>query len=126
MNPPKVDCDRQHPNLTVADIAAAVAFYTEKLGFTLSFTWGEPPQMAGVMLDQVQVFLNRGTPNSQGSSVYFPVGDADDLHEFHEPAHARPAPLDPAARAQARDRLRLARQLPVRRGGKVSDSVARR
>ena len=80
---PKIDCDRQHPNLTVADIAAAVAFYTEKLGFTLSFTWGEPPQMAGVMLDRVQMFLSRGTPNPEGCSVYFPVGDADELYEFH-------------------------------------------
>jgi catechol 2,3-dioxygenase-like lactoylglutathione lyase family enzyme len=67
----------------VADVVAAVAFYTEKLGFTLGFTWGDPPQMAGVLLDRVQVFLSRGTPSPGASSVYFPVGDADELHEFH-------------------------------------------
>jgi catechol 2,3-dioxygenase-like lactoylglutathione lyase family enzyme len=80
---PRIECDRQHPNLTVADVVAAVAFYTEKLGFTLGFTWGDPPQMAGVLLDRVQVFLSRGTPSPGASSVYFPVGDADELHEFH-------------------------------------------
>src|SRR5262245_57683784 len=80
---PKIDCDRQHPNLTVADVGAAVVFYTEKLGFTLNFTWGEPTQMAGVMLDKVQMFLSRGKPNPEGCSVYFPVGDADELYEFH-------------------------------------------
>jgi catechol 2,3-dioxygenase-like lactoylglutathione lyase family enzyme len=83
MNAPKIDCDRQHPNLTVSDLAAAVSFYTEKLGFTLSFTWGDPPQMAGVMLDRVQIFLSRGKPNPEGCSIYFPVGDADELYEFH-------------------------------------------
>jgi hypothetical protein len=39
--------------------------------------------MAGVNLDQVQVFLEQGTPNPQGCSVYFVVNDADELHEFH-------------------------------------------
>jgi hypothetical protein len=39
--------------------------------------------MAGVMLDRVQMFLSRGTPNPAGCSVYFPVGDADELYEFH-------------------------------------------
>jgi catechol 2,3-dioxygenase-like lactoylglutathione lyase family enzyme len=80
---PRIECDRQHPNPTVADVGAAVAFYTEKLGFTLNFTWGEPTQMAGVMLDKVQMFLSRGKPNPDGCSVYFPVGDADELYEFH-------------------------------------------
>lgn len=81
--PPQVDCERQHPSLAVRDVRAAVDFYTTKLGFTLGFTWGDPPDIAGVNLGKVQMFLERGTPNPAGCSVYFVVGDADELHEFH-------------------------------------------
>ena len=81
--PPIVDCERQHPTLEVRDVAAATDFYTTKLGFTLGFSWGEPPVIAGVNLGKVQMFLERGTPNPAGCSVYFVVGDADELHAFH-------------------------------------------
>ena len=81
--PPVVDCERQHPTQAVRDVAAATDFYTTKLGFTLGFTWGDPPGIAGVNLGKVQMFLERGTPNPAGCSVYFVVGDADELYEFH-------------------------------------------
>lgn len=81
--PPQVDCERLHPGLRVPDLPAAVEFYTSKLGFTPGFAWGDPPAMAGVNLGEVQVFLERGTPGSAGSSVYFVVGDADELYAFH-------------------------------------------
>jgi len=35
-----------------------------------------------VNLGQVQLFLERGTPNPKGCAVYFVVGNADDLYEF--------------------------------------------
>jgi catechol 2,3-dioxygenase-like lactoylglutathione lyase family enzyme len=82
-HPPDIDCERHHPSLSVRDVLAAADFYTTKLGFTLGFTWGEPPEIAGVNLGKVQMFLERGTPNPAGCSVYFVVGDADELHEFH-------------------------------------------
>jgi uncharacterized glyoxalase superfamily protein PhnB len=63
-------------------VTAAVEFYTKKLGFRLGFTWGDPPTMAGVMVGNVQMFLEQGRPNSDGCSVYFVVGDADELFEF--------------------------------------------
>lgn len=81
--PPQVECERLHPGLVVPDVLAAAEFYTNKLGFTTSFTWGDPPMMAGVSLGDVQVFLERGTRVSGGSVVYFVVGDADELHAFH-------------------------------------------
>ena len=80
---PKVECDRIHPGLAVPDVAAAVDFYTSRLGFRLGFTSGEPPTMAGVNLGEVQVFLEQGTPSPQGCEVYFVVGDADALYDFH-------------------------------------------
>jgi catechol 2,3-dioxygenase-like lactoylglutathione lyase family enzyme len=80
---PNIDCEQHHPSLSVADVSAAVDFYTTKLGFSLGFTWGEPPTIAGVNLGKVQVFLEQGTPSPKGCAVYFVVGDADELHEFH-------------------------------------------
>lgn len=82
-NPPDVDCEQYHAGLAVSDVPAAVEFYTQKLGFFESFTWGDPPTMAGVNLGQVQMFLELGTPNPQGCTVYFVVSSADDLYEFH-------------------------------------------
>ena len=76
---PRIDCEQQHPCLVVPDIPAAVDFYTARLGFTRSFTWGDPPTFAGVMLDRVQMFFSKGTPNPSGCSVYFVVGHADEL-----------------------------------------------
>jgi catechol 2,3-dioxygenase-like lactoylglutathione lyase family enzyme len=80
---PDVECELQHPVLRVADLRAAVDFYTSKLGFELGFMAGEPPAMAAVSLGTVQIFLEHGTPAPQGCSVYFVVGNADELYEYH-------------------------------------------
>src|SRR6266850_750067 len=77
-----VDCEQVHPELPVSDVLAAVDFYINKLGFKQSFIWGDPPEMAGVNLGRVQVFLAKGAPNPKGCSVYFVVGQADELYEF--------------------------------------------
>ena len=80
---PDVECEQQHPSLSVPDVQRAADFYTTKLGFKLGFTWGDPPSIAGVNLGSVQLFLESGTPSPQGCSVYFVIGNADELHEFH-------------------------------------------
>lgn len=77
---PNVDCDRLHPLLLVNDIPAAVDFYINKLGFFHGFTWGDPPEMAGMNLGHVSVHLYLGEP--KGNYVYFVVGNADELFEF--------------------------------------------
>ncbi len=66
---PQVECEKQHPALRVSNIPAAVDFYIKKLGFRLGFTWGEPPEMAGVNLGDVQLFLEQGTPSPEGCPV---------------------------------------------------------
>ncbi len=81
--PPCIECESANAGLAVTDIAAAIEFYTGKLGFTLGFTWGEPPTFAGVKLDKVQLFLRKAEPDPRGCLVYFHVGDADQLYEFH-------------------------------------------
>ena len=45
------------PQLFVADIGRACAFYTEKLGFTVRFTYGEPPFFAQVFRDGARLNL---------------------------------------------------------------------
>jgi uncharacterized glyoxalase superfamily protein PhnB len=80
---PHVDCERLYPGFPVADVLAAVDFYTTRLGFSPGFTWGDPVTMAGVNLGDVSVHLMRGTPNPAGPSAYFVVGDADELYAFH-------------------------------------------
>ena len=82
-HPPAIDCEQHHPSLSVSDVMAAADFYTTKLGFALGFTWGEPVRMAGVTLGRVQVFLEQGTPSPEGCSIYFVVGDADELLDYH-------------------------------------------
>ncbi len=78
-----IDCEQHHASLAVSDVAAAVEFYTKKLGFWVAFAEGDPPTFAGVNLGDVQIFLRRGTPCPDGCVVYFLVGDADELHGFH-------------------------------------------
>jgi catechol 2,3-dioxygenase-like lactoylglutathione lyase family enzyme len=82
---PFIECEQSHAGLAVSDIPTAVDFYTKKLGFQHAFTWDDPPTFAGVNLGNVQLFLQKGTPNPnpQSAAVYFLVGDADQLYEFH-------------------------------------------
>jgi uncharacterized glyoxalase superfamily protein PhnB len=45
------------PQLFVADIRSSCDFFTKKLGFTIAFTYGEPPFYAQVMRDGVRLNL---------------------------------------------------------------------
>lgn len=81
--PPYIECEQIHAGLAVTDLPAAIDFYTNKLGFRLAFTWGDPATFAGLNLGKVQMFLRQGTSEPKGCVVYFLVGDADVLYEFH-------------------------------------------
>jgi uncharacterized glyoxalase superfamily protein PhnB len=80
---PQVDCKLHHATLSVQNVRAAAEYYATKLDFTIELTEGDPPTFAGVNLDCVQIFLSAGTPAPSGCSVYFVVGDADELFEYH-------------------------------------------
>jgi len=45
------------PQLFVADIGASCDFFTDKLGFTVVFTYGEPPFYAQVARDAARINL---------------------------------------------------------------------
>lgn len=81
---PDVDCEMHHTGLAFVDVRAAIDFYTKKLGFWEAFADGDPPGFAGVNIGHVQIFLEQGTPNPNGTSVYFVVGDADELLAYHQ------------------------------------------
>lgn len=82
MKPPIIECEQIHPGFPVSDLAASLAFYTEKLGFQQSFVMGD---FAGLNLGEVQMFLSKGvpTPPADMGIAYFVVSDADELYEFH-------------------------------------------
>lgn len=81
---PPIDCEQQHVSVFVADLAAAIDFYTKRLGFTLAFQWGEPPHFAGVNLDRSQIFLDSShAPSPNGCCLFFNVSDVDALYAFH-------------------------------------------
>ncbi len=46
-----------HPQLFVADVEASCRFFVEKLGFELSFTYGEPPFYALIYQDDARLNL---------------------------------------------------------------------
>jgi catechol 2,3-dioxygenase-like lactoylglutathione lyase family enzyme len=79
-----VECEQEHAALPVTDVRVAVEYYTTKLGFRLGFISGDPPEIAGVNLGNVQLFLEQGTPNPAGCNVYFVVGNADELFAFQQ------------------------------------------
>jgi catechol 2,3-dioxygenase-like lactoylglutathione lyase family enzyme len=79
---PEVDREFHHTGLPVPDVPAAVAFYTQKLGFELGLTWGDPPTMAGVNLGRARIFLEQGVASPGGCNLHFVVGDADGLFEL--------------------------------------------
>lgn len=81
---PKIECYQSFPTLQVADIKASLKFYTEQLGFSELFTWGEPVSYAGVGLDKSIIHLAQVKGDRQKSEVNFVIGDADGLYEIHQ------------------------------------------
>ena len=69
MNRPDIECELVRPTLRVRDVVAAAECYTSRLGFVMSFTWGEPPSMAGVSLGKTRMFLEKGEPNPDAWSL---------------------------------------------------------
>ena len=45
------------PILAVDDLHQALAFYRDLLGFNLAWCWGEPPELAGICRDAVELTL---------------------------------------------------------------------
>jgi uncharacterized glyoxalase superfamily protein PhnB len=69
---------------TVRDVAAVLAFYVGRLGFTEQFRSGDPPSYASIERDMVSIQLMpmAQSPDTLGlSTIYVFVDGADALHE---------------------------------------------
>jgi len=66
---PHVDGEQYHASLRVAELSAAIEFYTTRLGFPHAFSWGDSPTTAGVNLGETQLFLEAGAPSSVHSGT---------------------------------------------------------
>ena len=74
------------PQLFVSDIEASCEFYTKKLGFTVAFTYGEPPFYGQVFRDGARLNLRQldepaFRPELRGDllSASIPLDDAEPL-----------------------------------------------
>jgi catechol 2,3-dioxygenase-like lactoylglutathione lyase family enzyme len=60
------------PVFAVSNLDAAVAYYQDKLGFALAWTWGQPSTRAGVAFGDVEIHLDSGGAGApSGTSVVY-------------------------------------------------------
>ena len=84
--------------LAVRDMATALAFYRDALGFAVSFEWGAPTQYACLCRDAVDLHLNAGSARGPGQgAICLFVADVDALHAEWA-ARGVPLPQAPADR----------------------------
>ena len=93
------------PLLNVADVARSLAFYTERLGFTLAQSYEDEgtPIWAALEFGEASLMLNRpdhalcdgreARPSYGDVVLYLTVDDAAALHESLRAAGLEPGPL---------------------------------
>lgn len=80
----RTQLNRLEPILAVPDVRAAVAYYEQKLGFSDSWLWGEPPVHAGVLWHKVGMqFSYREDFVAIGAEFYLNASELDALYERH-------------------------------------------
>jgi uncharacterized glyoxalase superfamily protein PhnB len=70
------------PILPVTDLAEALDYYQRVLGFQVGWRWGEPPRLASVCRDHVEVNLAQ-SPEAKPAvaKVYFQMVGVDAYHD---------------------------------------------
>jgi uncharacterized glyoxalase superfamily protein PhnB len=69
---------------TVAEVAAGLRFFVERLGFAVDFQMDDPPSYAIIERDAVSLHLMPASQEARGlgrSSIYVFVADVDVLHD---------------------------------------------
>lgn len=71
------------PILSVTDLAESIDFYRHTLGFDLAWSWGEPPDIAAVCRDNVEITLTQraGTKPVGATHIYLSVSGIDDYYK---------------------------------------------
>jgi catechol 2,3-dioxygenase-like lactoylglutathione lyase family enzyme len=70
---------RVAPTFYVSDLERAIAFWTEKLGFEVKFTNGEPAVFAAVRRDAAEVHLGVDAKRTGQCHCHFMVEGLEDL-----------------------------------------------
>jgi catechol 2,3-dioxygenase-like lactoylglutathione lyase family enzyme len=68
------------PWFPVSDVGAALAFYRERLGFELGWTWGEPPTHANVCRGAIDISLMLEPATKGGGEAYVYLRGIDAYH----------------------------------------------
>lgn len=70
------------PIFSVSDLQQSIAFYRGMLGFDLAWEWGDPPDIAAVCRDNVEITLTQrtGAKPAGASHVYLGVSGVDELY----------------------------------------------
>lgn len=69
------------PVFHVSDVAAALAFYCEGLGFAVAWKWGEPATHASVCRGSVSISLALDARKAGTGEAYIEVSGIDDYHQ---------------------------------------------
>jgi len=73
------------PILSVGDVDASIAYYVEKLGFELSWCWGEPTAFACVTAGRFEIYFCKDYQGQPGTWIAIDVDDVDALYtEFKD------------------------------------------
>ena len=79
---PSVHFHSISPFLGTEDLPATLAFYLDKLGFSLAWEWGEPTELAAVCRDEVELTLASRADAKPGgiSRLYLHIDGIDSYH----------------------------------------------
>jgi catechol 2,3-dioxygenase-like lactoylglutathione lyase family enzyme len=70
------------PILSVANLQTSIEYYRSVLGFDVAWQWGDPPYLASIYRDRVEVNLSQADAGELAiSKVYFQVIDVDAYYE---------------------------------------------
>ena len=71
------------PIFSVDDLAASLDFYLQMLGFELAWSWGDPPDIASVCRNDVEIMLSQRSETSAPgpAQIYLSVSAIDAWYE---------------------------------------------
>jgi catechol 2,3-dioxygenase-like lactoylglutathione lyase family enzyme len=65
------------PVIPVPDVASALAFYCEALGFKLGWTWGDPPTHVSIGRGRIDMMLTLNPARAGNGDVYVGLDGVD-------------------------------------------------
>jgi catechol 2,3-dioxygenase-like lactoylglutathione lyase family enzyme len=76
------------PILSVSDFAASLAYYVDVLGFTVEWTFGDPPDFGCVRRGDAGLYLCQGAQGQPGTWVWIGVPDARLIYDEYRASGA--------------------------------------